>query len=334
MLPWALRRLIWLPVVLWAVTSLTFFALRFVPGNPIQSISNQLVDPVAIARIEAEWGLDQPLHVQYLNFLGALLAGDTGISMSSGVPINRLLFERVPPTIELALVAMLFSTAAGIFIGVLAAVTRRRIVDNFLRLLAITGMSMPWFWVAIMLVIVFAVRLRIAPTSGRIDPRLSYEVITNFMLIDHLLTGNREALFSFLHHLMLPSLAIGITSTGFVTRLTRAAMLEELHGAYVRTARGKGLSERSVAIRHALRNAILPVITLQGLQFGALLGGAVITEAVFAWPGLGRLLLEGILSRDYSVVQAAVIVVALAYVLMNTLVDLLYFVVDPRLRHS
>ena len=334
MLSWALRRLIWLPLVLWAVASLTFFALRFVPGNPIQSISNQLVDPVAIARIEAQWGLDQPLHVQYLNFMSALLRGDTGISMSSGAPINRLLFERVPPTIELALVAMLFSTAAGILVGVVAAVTRRRLVDNLLRLLAITGMSMPWFWVAIMLVIVFAVRLRIAPTSGRIDPRLDYEVITNFMLIDHILTGNREALLSFLHHLILPSLAIGITSTGFVTRLTRAAMLEELHSAYVRTARGKGLAERSVAIRHALRNAILPVITLQGLQFGALLGGAVITEAVFAWPGLGRLLLEGILSRDYSVVQAAVIVVALAYVLMNALVDLLYLVVDPRLRHS
>ncbi len=334
MLAWLVRRLIWLPVVLWTVATLTFFALRFVPGNPIQSISNQLVDPVAIARIEAEWDLDKPPHVQYLNFLRAVLSGDTGISMSSGVPINRLLFERVPPTIELALVAMVFSTVAGIVIGVLAAVTRRRLVDNALRLLAITGMSMPWFWVAIMLVIVFSVRLRLAPTSGRIDSRLDYEVITNFMLIDHLITGNRKALLSFLHHLILPSLAIGITSTGFVTRLTRAAMLEELHGAYVRTARGKGLTERSVAIRHALRNAILPVITLQGLQFGALLGGAVITEAVFAWPGLGRLLLEGILSRDYSVVQAAVIVVALAYVLMNTLVDLLYFVVDPRLRHS
>ncbi|MCY3719325.1 MAG: ABC transporter permease [Anaerolineaceae bacterium] len=334
MLAWLIRRLIWLPFVLWTVTTLTFFALRLVPGNPIQSISNQMVDPVAIARIEAEWDLDKPLHLQYLYFMRAMLSGDTGISMSSGAPINRLMFERVPPTIELALVAMVFSTVAGIVIGVMAAVTRRRLIDNALRLLAITGMSMPWFWVAIMLVIVFAVRLRLAPTSGRIDPRLSYEVITNFMLIDHLLTGNREALLSFLHHLILPSLAIGITSTGFVTRLTRAAMLEELHSPYVRTARGKGLLERRVALRHALRNAILPVITLQGLQFGALLGGAVITEAVFAWPGLGRLLLEGILSRDYSVVQAAVIVVALAYVLMNTLVDLLYFVVDPRLNQS
>jgi len=331
LLPWLLRRLVWLPVVLWAVASLTFLALRFVPGNPVESISNQLVDAAAIARIEAQWGLDQPLHVQYLRFMGDLLSADAGISMRSGVSINRLLFERVPPTIELALVAMLFSTVAGILIGVVAAVTRRRVVDNGLRILAITGMSLPWFWVAIMLVIVFAVRLRLAPTSGRIDPRLSYEVITNFMLIDHLISGNREALFSFLHHLILPAAAIGITSTGFVTRLTRAAMLEELHAGYIRTARGKGLSERSVSLRHALRNALLPVITLQGLQFGALLGGAVITEAVFAWPGLGRLLLEGILARDYPVVQAAVIVVALAYVLMNTLVDLLYYVVDPRL---
>lgn len=331
MFPWLLRRLVWLPVVLWAVASLTFLALRFVPGNPVESISNQLVDAAAIARIEAQWGLDQPLHVQYLRFMGDLLSADAGISMRSGVSINRLLFERVPPTIELALVAMLFSTVAGILIGVMAAVTRRRVVDNGLRILAITGMSLPWFWVAIMLVIVFAVRLRLAPTSGRIDPRLSYEVITNFMLIDHLISGNREALFSFLHHLILPAAAIGITSTGFVTRLTRAAMLEELHSGYIRTARGKGLSERSVSLRHALRNALLPVITLQGLQFGALLGGAVITEAVFAWPGLGRLLLEGILARDYPVVQAAVIVVALAYVLMNTLVDLLYYVVDPRL---
>lgn len=331
MLPWLLRRLVWLPVVLWAVTSLTFVALRIVPGNPIQSVSYQIVDTEAIARIEAQWGLNQPLHVQYLNFMGDLLSGDTGVSMKSGVPINRLLFERVPPTIELALVAMLFSTVAGVLIGVVAAATRHRLVDTGLRLLAITGMSLPWFWVAIMLVIVFAVRLRLAPTSGRIDPRLSYEVITNFMLIDHIISGNRAALLSFLHHLILPALAIGITSTGFVTRLTRASMLEELHSSYIRTARGKGLSERSVALRHALRNAILPVITLQGLQFGALLGGAVITEAVFAWPGLGRLLLEGILSRDYSVVQAAVIVVALAYVLMNTLVDLLYYLVDPRL---
>ena len=331
MLPWLLRRLVWLPVVLWAVTSLTFVALRIVPGNPIQSVSSQLIDAAAIARIEAQWGLDQPLHVQYLNFMGDLLSGDTGLSMKSGVSINRLLFERVPPTIELALVAMLFSTIAGVLTGVVAAATRHRLVDTGLRLLAITGMSLPWFWVAIMLVIVFAVRLRLAPTSGRIDPRLSYEVITNFMLIDHIISGNRAALLSFLHHLILPALAIGITSTGFVTRLTRASMLEELNAGYIRTARGKGLSERSVALRHALRNAILPVITLQGLQFGALLGGAVITEAVFAWPGLGRLLLEGILSRDYSVVQAAVIVVALAYVLMNTLVDLLYYLVDPRL---
>jgi peptide/nickel transport system permease protein len=327
-----LRRLIWLPVVLWAVSTLTFVALRIVPGNPIQSVRNQIMDTSQIARIEAQWGLDQPVYVQYARFMGDLLRGDLGISMSSGVPINRLLFERIPPTIELTIIAMIISTVLGVTAGVISASTRRRSVDNVVRTVAITGMSLPYFWVAIILIIVFSVRLGWTPTSGRIDARLDYEVVTNFMLIDHLITGNWAALGSYLHHLILPATAIGITSTGFVARLTRSAMLEEIRADYVRTARSKGLSERAVTLKHALRNAILPVITLQGLQFGALLGGAVITEAVFAYPGMGRLLLEGILDRDYSVVQAAVIVVALAYVMMNLLVDVLYVAVDPRLQ--
>lgn len=327
-----LRRLIWLPVVIWAVSTLTFLALRIVPGNPIQSVRSQIMDTSQLARIEAQWGLDQPVYVQYVRFLGDLLRGDLGISMSSGVPINRLLFERMPPTIELTILAMIISTVLGITAGVISAATRSRAVDNLVRTVSITGMSLPYFWVAIILIIIFSVRLDLTPTSGRINPRLDYEVITNFMLIDHLLTGNWAALGSYLQHLILPATAIGITSTGFVARLTRSAMLEEIRADYVRTARSKGLHERTVTLHHALRNAILPVITLQGLQFGSLLGGAVITESVFAYPGVGRLLLEGILARDYSVVQAAVIVVALAYVLMNLLVDLLYVAVDPRLQ--
>ena len=334
MFQYFLRRVLWLPVVLWAVTSLTFLALRIIPGSAIQSAQSQISDQRLIERIEAQWGLDQPLHQQYLNFMGDLLRADLGLSMSSGVPINRLLFERIPPTIELTIFAMLFSTVIGIGTGVLSATTRNRLLDTIVRALTILGMSMPYFWVAILLIIVFSVQLRWTPTSGRIDSRLTYETITNFMFIDHIVTLNWAALGSYLHHLILPATAIGITSTGFVARLTRSAMLEEIGLDYVRTARSKGLNERAVVYRHALRNAILPVITLQGLQFGALLGGAVITEAIFAYPGMGRLLLEGILERDYSVVQAAVIVVALAYVLMNLLVDLLYLVVDPRIQSS
>ncbi len=332
MLIYFLRRLLWLPVVIWAVTSLTFVALRIIPGSAIQSAQSQIVDQRQIEQIEAQWGLNQPLHQQYLNFMGDLLRGNLGLSMSSGVPINRLLFERIPPTIELTIFAMLMSTLVGVATGVISATTRNRIVDAVVRTLTILGMSMPYFWVAILLIIVFSVQLRWTPTSGRINSRLAYETITNFMFIDHVITLNWAALGSYLRHLILPATAIGITSTGFVARLTRSAMLEEIHLDYVRTARSKGLEERVVVYGHALRNAILPVITLQGLQFGALLGGAVITEAIFAYPGMGRLLLEAILERDYSVVQAAVIVVALAYVLMNLLVDMLYIVVDPRIR--
>lgn len=332
MLQYLLRRLLWLPVVIWAVASLTFLALRIVPGNPIQSIQNQIMDQNQIARIEERWGLNQPVYVQYARFMGDLVQGDLGISMSSGAPISRLLFERIPPTIELTFVAMIISTVFGIMFGIISATTRNRFIDRIVRTVAMLGMSLPYFWVAILLIIVFSVNLGWTPTSGRINSRLDYEVITNFMLLDHLITGNWAALGSYLHHLLLPATAIGITSTGFVTRLTRSAMLEEIHTDYIRTARSKGLNDRIVNLKHALRNAILPVITLQGLQFGALLGGAVITEAVFAYPGMGRLLLDGILSRDYSVVQAAVIVVALAYVLMNLVVDLLYMAVDPRIR--
>ncbi len=299
-----LRRLLWLPVVIWAVSSLTFFALRVIPGNPIESVRDQITDKSQIARIEAEWGLDQPVYVQYVRFMGDLLHGDLGISMSSGAPISVLMFERIPPTVELTFVAMFISTVLGIAAGVISVATRRRAVDNIVRIVAITGMSMPYFWVAIFLIIVFSILLKWTPTSGRIDANLKYDVITNFMFIDQVITGNWVALGSWLRHLVLPATAIGITSTGFVARLTRSAMLEEIGSDYVRTARSKGLSETTVTIRHALRNALLPVLTLQGLQFGALLGGAVITEAVFAYPGMGRLLLDAILSRDYSVVQA------------------------------
>lgn len=327
-----LRRLLWLPVVIWAVSTLTFFALRVIPGNPIASAESQINDKTQVARIEAEWGLDQNVYVQYLRFMGDLLRGDLGISMSSGAPIRVLMFERIPPTIELTFVAMIISTAFGIAAGVISVATRYRTVDNAVRIVAITGMSMPYFWVAIFLIIVFSILLKWLPTSGRIDSSVPYTVVTNFMLIDQVAAGNWAALGNWLRHLILPALAIGITSTGFVARLTRSAMLEEIGADYVRTARSKGLSERAVMIRHALRNALLPVLTLQGLQFGSLLGGAVITEAVFAYPGMGRLLLDAILSRDYSVVQAAVIVVALAYVVMNLLVDLLVVAVDPRIR--
>jgi len=331
---YVLSRLIWLPVVLWAVATLTFIVLRLVPGNAADAIFNLNLPVEQIEQFKAQWDLDKPITWQYAAFMGDLLRGDFGISMSSAVPINRLLYERIPPTVELAVVAMIIATLIGVGAGVVSAVTRSRALDFIVRSGSLLGMSVPWFWIAIVLIIIFAVQLRWLPVGGRIAGGMSYERITNFMLIDALLTSNWAALQSHLRHLVLPALAIGLTSAGFIARLTRGAMLEVMSKDYIRAARAKGLHERSVVFKHAFRNALLPVLTFLGLQFGALLGGAVITEMVFSWPGLGRLLLDGILRRDYPVVQATVIVVAFIYVIVNLAVDLAYHLVDPRLRNS
>ncbi len=329
-----LSRLLWLPVVLWAVATLTFIVLRLVPGNAADAIFNLNLPIEQIEQFKAQWDLDKPITQQYIAFMRDLLRGDFGVSMSSAVPITRLLYERIPPTVELAVAAMVLATVIGVSAGVISAVTRNRVLDFVVRSGSLLGMSVPWFWIAIVLIIVFAVQLKWLPVGGRIAGGMDYERITNFMLIDALLTGNWAALQSHLRHLILPALAIGLTSAGFITRLTRGAMLEVMSKDYVRAARAKGLQERSVVIKHAFRNAMLPVLTFLGLQFGALLGGAVITEMVFAWPGLGRLLLDGILRRDYPVVQAAVIVVAFIYVIVNLIVDLAYHLIDPRLRNT
>ncbi|MCY3978539.1 MAG: ABC transporter permease [Chloroflexi bacterium] len=334
MFGYLLKRLIWLPIVLWAVSSLTFLALRIVPGNPIQTVQNQVMDKSQLAQVEAVWGLNRPIAEQYLHFLARLARGDLGLAMSSGVPIRRMIFERMPPTIELAVVSLFVSTALGVLSGVASVAIRSRAIDYSIRTASILGLSLPLFWVGIMLIILFSVKLRWTPTSGRIGAGVDYEVITNFMFYDLIATGNWEAFGSFLRHLVLPGVTIGLTSAGFVARLTRSAMLEVMNSDYVRTARAKGLYERSVIWKHAMRNAMLPIITLQGLQFGSILGGAVITERVFSYPGMGAWLLDGILERDYSVVQGGIIFVALAYVLMNLLVDTLYHVIDPRLRNA
>jgi peptide/nickel transport system permease protein len=329
-----LTRLFWLPVVLWAVVTLTFLVLRLAPGNPLDVLAARMIESEQIERVRAEWGLDQPVWRQYLTFLGNLLQGDMGIALSSGAPVTRLLAERMPPTVELALAAMLISTIVGVGAGLISSVTTNKWLDYSLRAFAVLGLSVPWFWIAIVLIIIFSVRLGWTPVGGRIAAGMSYRTITGFMLIDTLITGNWPALFSFLRHLALPALAIGLTSAGFVARLTRSTMLEALRADYIRTARSRGLRERAVVLGHALRNALLPILTLQGLQFGTLLGGAVITEIVFSWPGLGRLLLDGILRRDYPIVQGTVILVAFCYVLANLIVDVLYHVVDPRLRRA
>ncbi|HLH73311.1 MAG TPA: ABC transporter permease [Chloroflexota bacterium] len=332
MTKYLISRLIWLPIVLWAVASLTFLALRLVPGTPIDFVASQNLTTAQITEYKAEWGLNQPLWFQYLSFLSDLARGHLGNSMSSAVPVKTLLIDRIPPTMELAVSAMIISTIVGMGAGIISSTTNSKLVDYSARIFSILGLSVPWFWIAIVLIIIFSVKLGWMPVGGQLDPGTNYKTITHFIVLDAILTGDWSLLRIAVRHLALPALAVGLTSAGFVARLTRSAMLEVLRTDYVRTARAKGLVERKVVIKHALRNAILPVLTLQGLQFGSLLGGAVITELVFSWPGMGRLLLDGVTQRDYPVVQAAVIFIAFIYVLANLIVDLLYHLVDPRLR--
>ncbi|HBY97665.1 MAG: ABC transporter permease [Ardenticatenaceae bacterium] len=327
-----INRLLWAPVVVWLVATLTFLTLRIVPGDPINLLATQNLTVEQMERVRQQWGLDQPIWDQYVVFMTSMVRGDLGVSITSGVQIERLLFEKMPPTIELAVVALMVSSLVGISAGLISAITPSRFLDYTVRTFSVLGLSMPWFWIAIMLIVLFSVKLRWMPSNGRIDPGMEFKTITNFMLIDTILTGNWPALWSFLRHLALPAIAIGLTSAGFVSRMTRSAMREVLQQDYIRAARARGIGERSIILRHALRNALLPILTIQGLQFGALLGGAVITEIVFSWPGLGRMLTDAILRRDYPVVQSTVIFVAMFYVLANLAVDVVYHIVDPRLR--
>src|SRR5579883_2776797 len=275
MTKYLISRLIWLPIVLWAVASLTFLALRLVPGTPIDFVASQNLTTAQITEYKAEWGLNQPLWFQYLSFLSDLARGHLGNSMSSAVPVKTLLIDRIPPTMELAVSAMIISTIVGMGAGIISSTTNSKLVDYSARIFSILGLSVPWFWIAIVLIIIFSVKLGWMPVGGQLDPGTNYKTITHFIVLDAILTGDWSLLRIAVRHLALPALAVGLTSAGFVARLTRSAMLEVLRTDYVRTARAKGLVERKVVIKHALRNAILPVLTLQGLQFGSLLGGAV-----------------------------------------------------------
>jgi peptide/nickel transport system permease protein len=326
------QRLLWLPLVIWAVSSFTFIALRLVPGDVATTMSIQAMTPGQIAAIRAQWGLDQPLWAQYRAFLGELARADLGTSFTQGKPVTALLAERMPPTVELALVALVFSVLFGVGAGVISALCRDRWPDYLCRFVAVLGFSIPWFWLALMLIAVFSVTLRWTPVTGQLDPSIQLRRVTNFVIIDSLLSGNLRALWDYALHLILPTIAIGLSVAGFLARITRSAMLEVLRQDYVRVARSKGLSDRMVVLVHVLRNSLLPIVTFIGLMFGSLLGGAVVTETVFAWPGVGKMLVDAIFKRDFPVVQGTVIVIATIYVLINLLVDLLYTAIDPRLR--
>jgi len=332
---WAyvVRRLLGLIPVLFGISLLVFGFLRAIPGDPAVVMLGERGTPEQVEALREKLGLNRPLPEQYLIFVGQLLQGDLGRSTFSLLEVRSLLLAKWPATFELAVSAMLVAMLIGVPLGILAAVRKNSIWDNLATSFALIGVSLPVFWLGLMLVYLFAVNLQWLPSGGRLSVEADafFRPITGFYVLDALL--QRRAVIDVLSHLILPALTLGTIPLAILTRITRSAMLEVLSQDYVRTARAKGQTERVVIWRHALKNALLPVVTIIGLQFGTLLGGAILTETIFSWPGIGSWIYEGIINRDYPVVQGGVVFVAFVFVLINLLVDLSYALLDPRIQY-
>ena len=326
------RRLLALPPTLLAVVTLVFVLLRVLPGDATDFLTAQISSVELRERIVAELGLDRPLWEQYLIYLGDLVRLDAGVSLISGREVSQLVFLALPVTVELAVAATLVMMLVGVATGALAAAFRGTPLDAAVRLVATTLFSVPWFWFGIVLILIFSVQLGWLPSFGRLPPTVFFEPVTNFVLIDAVILGRPDLIGPWLAHLVLPALTVGLTTAGFVTRITRGAVLEAMVEDYVRTARMKGLPGWRILTDHVLRNAMLPIVTIVGLMFGAMLGGSVVTEVVFAYPGIGRMMIEAIYERDYAVVQGGALAIAALYILVNLVTDLSYAVIDPRLR--
>ncbi|MBC7970381.1 MAG: ABC transporter permease [Verrucomicrobia bacterium] len=328
------KRLLGLLPVLLGITLLVFGLLHFIPGDPAVALIGDRATPEQLAALRERLGLNQSLSTQYLAFLNDLLHFELGTSITSGIPIADEIRTRFPATLELSIAAMMVALLLGIPAGILAAVHKNRWLDNLTMTGSLLGVSVPVYWLGLLLIYLFAIHLHWLPPGGRIsvDAGFNFKPMTGFYVLDALLRLDGNALKDVLAHLLLPSIALGTIPLAILARITRSAMLETLSQDYIRTARAKGLPERWVILRHAFKNALLPITTIAGLQFGTLLGGAILTETIFSWAGIGSWIYDGILSRDYPVVQGGVITVAIAFVLINLLVDLSYAVFDPRIQ--
>jgi dipeptide transport system permease protein len=317
------------------VTLLTFAMIRLIPGDPIELMAGERgVTPERHAVLAAQYGFDRPILEQYAVYIADVLQGDLGKSIVTKKPVLSEFLTLFPATIELSLCAMLFAVIIGLPVGIVAGVRRGTFWDHSVMGVSLTGYSMPIFWWGLLLIILFSVNLHWTPVSGRMSLIYYFDTVTGFMLIDSLLSGQDGALGSALRHLILPTIVLGTIPLAVIARMTRSAMLEVLGEDYVRTARAKGLSPFQVIGVHALRNALIPVITVIGLQVGTLLAGAILTETIFAWPGIGKWLIESIHRRDYPVLQGGILLVAMVVMAVNLTVDLLYGLVNPRIRHA
>ncbi|WP_073080961.1 ABC transporter permease [Sporobacter termitidis] len=334
MLKYIIKRLLLLIPVVIGVSIIVFVIMRVFSPDPAPVVLGEHATQDMVDAWRQANGLSDPLYLQYFHFLIGIFTGDLGKSYYTKTPVIAEIMARFPATIELAISAIIFASIFGILIGAISAVKKNTLVDSAGMVTALIGVSMPIFWLGILLIILFSGILHILPSTGRIDILLQPKTVTGFYLIDTLIAGNFAGFWSAIRHLILPAVALGLYSMAIIARMTRSSMLETLGQDYIRTARAKGVTEGRVIRKHALRNALIPVVTVIGLQLGSLLGGAVLTETVFSWPGIGAYTVQCILKSDFPVVQGVVMLVAVTFVIINLIVDIVYAFLDPRIKYN
>lgn len=334
MLSYIARRLLLLIPILIGVSILVFLMIHLIPGDPAKVMLGERATAKDLARLRNELGLNDPLHQQYFRFLKRIVTGDLGTSIMTKNPVAEELMVRYPATIELSIFSMVVAVLVGVPAGIISATKQYSIFDYVSMSGALLGVSMPIFWLGLMLIWIFAVKLGWFPASARLSVGVELKEITHFYVLDSILTGNWTAFKDALWHLTLPGLALATIPMAIVARMTRSSMLEVLSNDYIKTAYAKGLSEKIVIYKHALKNALIPIITVVGLQCGILLGGAVMTETIFSWPGVGKYSYDAIMARDFPVVQACILVLAFTFVIVNLVVDVIYSFVDPKIEYN
>lgn len=350
MVRYTLRRMLAVLPTLLGVALVVFLFQRLIPGDPAVAMLGEHATEENVARIREQFGLNRPIFLdpealkqgdlkgffdsQFIRYMGRLLQFDLGTSIHRRIPVAATLAERFPATVELALLAITIAILVGVPVGIISAARRGSLVDGVTMVGSLVGVSMPIFWLGLMLIILFGVMLNWLPTAGRLSTSINVREITHLLLIDSLLTGNFAAFGDALKHIVMPAAALATIPMAIIARMTRSSMLDVLQEDYIRTAHAKGLAERVVLFRHALKNAFLPVVTVIGLQLGILMAGAVLTETIFSWPGIGKWVYDAILARDYPIVQGGTLLIAVVFVFFNLLVDLSYAYLDPRIKYD
>ena len=331
MLAYIIRRFLMMIPTLLGVTFIVFLMLHFTPGDPAELLMGERASEEALQAIREHLGLNEPLYVQYGMFLKQLVKGDLGKTIWTRQKVWIEIKQRFPATIELSLVALFISCVFGMILGIVSATKQYSIFDYLSMLGALAGVSMPIFWLGLVFMLIFSLNLGWLPMSARLSVGVDLETITNFYILDALLTRNWAALKDALWHIIMPAVTLSTIPTAIIARMTRSSMLEVLRQDYIKTAKAKGLSQFSVIFKHALRNALIPVVTTIGLQFGVLLGGAILTETIFAWPGVGKWMYDAVMQRDYMVIRSGTLFIATIFVLINLCVDVLYAIINPRI---